>query len=99
MTKEQKKTVRKALRRYGCGACEAYHEPYHALWAEAVEETLAYYDRADPVCAKLLRLRYLEDLPEDQVLPKLYICRTTYYRKELEALSTVGIAAARRRLL
>lgn len=53
MTRGQKKTVRKALRRYGCGACEATPE----AWREVVEETLAYYDQADPVCARLLRLR------------------------------------------
>lgn len=45
------------------------------------------------------RLRYLEDQPEERVIPELYVCRTTYYRKELEALSTVAIAAARRGLL
>lgn len=95
MTREQKKTVRKALRRCGRGACEAYAPG----WGEAVAETLAYYDRADPVCAELLRLRYLDGLSENAVLSKLYIGRTTYYRKELEALSTVAIAAARRGLL
>lgn len=95
MTQEQKKTVRKALRRCGRGACEAYAPG----WGEAVAETLAYYDRADPVCAALLRLRYLEGRSESEALSKLYIGRTTYYRKELEALSTVAIAAARRGLL
>ena len=95
MTRGQKKTVRKALRRYGRGACEATPED----WREVVEETLDYYDHADPVCARLLRLRYLEDQPEERVIPELYVCRTTYYRKELEALSTVAIAAARRGLL
>ena len=84
MTRGQKKTVRKALRRYGRGACEATPE----AWREVVEETLDYYDHAD-----------LEDQPEERVIPELYVCRTTYYRKELEALSTVAIAAARRGLL
>ena len=83
MTRGQKKTVRKALRRYGRGACEATPE----AWREVVEETLDYYDHADPVCARLLRLRYLEDQPEERVIPELYVCRTTYYRKELEALT------------
>ena len=62
MTRGQKKTVRKALRRYGRGACEATPE----AWREVVEETLDYYDHADPVCARLLRLRYLEDQPEER---------------------------------
>ena len=90
MTRGQKKTVRKALRRYGRGACEATPE----AWREVVEETLAYYDQADPVCARLLRLRYLEDQPEERVIPELYVCRTTYYRKELGA--AVNFAAANR---
>ena len=90
MTREEKKTVRKALRRCGRRACEACAPG----WGEVVAQTLAYYDGTDPVCAELLRLRYL-----DAVLGRLYIGRTTYYRKELEALSTVAIAAARRGLL
>lgn len=95
MTREQKKTVRKALRRCGRRACEAYAPG----WGEVVAQTLAYYDGTDPVCAELLRLRYLDGLSENAVLARLYIGRTTYYRKELEALSTVAIAAARRGLL
>lgn len=95
MTREQKKTVRKALRRCGRRACEAYAPG----WGEVVAQTLAYYDGTDPVCAELLRLRYLDGLSENAVLTRLYIGRTTYYRKELEALSTVAIAAARRGLL
>ena len=56
MTREQKKTVRKALRRCGRRACEAYAPG----WGEVVAQTLAYYDGTDPVCAELLRLRYLD---------------------------------------
>ena len=92
MTKEQKKATRKALRQYAEG-------PVRAAWAEVIEEVLRYYEAAEPLCADLLRLRYLEDQPEERVIPELYVCRTTYYRKELEALSTVAIAAARRGLL
>ena len=87
MTKEQKKTVRKALRQYGEG-------PVCAAWAKVIGDVLAYYDRCDPACAKLLRLRYLEKLPEEQVIRRLYVGRTTYYTKELEALSTVAVCAA-----
>ena len=54
----------------------------------------AWYDRNDPVCAQLLRLRYLQGLPEEKVIARLYVGRTTYYTKELEALSTVAVCAA-----
>ncbi len=90
MTREQKKTVRKALRRCGRRACEVCAPG----WGEVAAKTLAYYDRTDPVCAELLRLRYLDGLSESAVLGRLYIGRTTYYHKELEALSTVAIYAA-----
>ena len=42
----------------------------------------------------LLRLRYLQGLPEEKVIARLYVGRTTYYTKELEALSTVAVCAA-----
>ena len=87
VTKEQKKATRQALRRYGEGSvC--------AAWAQVIEDVLAYYDRHDPACAALLRLRYLQGLPEEKVIARLYVGRTTYYTKELEALSTVAVCAA-----
>ncbi len=47
-----------------------------------------------------LRMRYLEGMREEEdVIRALYIGRTTYYSKELEALSTVGIYAAAAGLL
>lgn len=87
MTRQQKKTVRKALRQYGEG-------PVCAAWVQVIEGVLAYYDREDPVCARLLRLRYLEKLPEDKVIRRLYVSRSTYYTRDLEALSTVAVCAA-----
>ena len=48
---------------------------------------------------ELLRLRYMEGMREDAVIKALYIGRTTYYTKELEVLSTVGIYAAQAGLL
>ena len=53
-----------------------------------------YYEAADPVCRRLLQLRYLDGMPEERVVAKLHIGRTTYYHKELEALSTVAVYAA-----
>lgn len=58
-----------------------------------------YYAKADPTCGELLRMRYLERWREDKTFPALHIGRTTYYTKELEALSTVGIYAAAAGLL
>ena len=63
-----------------------------ATWAGVITLTMDYYEAADPVCGRLLQLRYLDGMPEERVVAKLHIGRTTYYHKELEALSTVGIS-------
>lgn len=85
MTKGQKRFVRRKLRAAGRG---------EAGWKQVICRAMDYYARQDPVCAGVLRLRYLEGLPEDRVYPQLHIGRTTYYRKELEAISTVAVYAA-----
>lgn len=103
MTRKQKQEVRQALRRYGGGSVlvrpGAASSREARDWAEVIAAALRYYDAEDPVCAKLLRLRYLDKLPEKQVIPKLYVCQTTYYTKELELLSTVAVYAAAKGLL
>ena len=53
VTKEQKKATRKALRQYAEG-------PVRAAWAEVIEGVLRHYEAVEPLCAQLLRLRYLE---------------------------------------
>ena len=68
--------------------------PLVFLLSPLVGAVLAWYDRNDPVCAQLLRLRYLQGLSEEKVIARLYVGRTTYYTKELEALSTVAVCAA-----
>lgn len=89
MTKKQRKEVRRALRQYdGRGK-----------WAAVLDRAKEYYARTDPACWELLRMRYLEGMREEDVIRALYIGRTTYYSKELEALSTVGIYAAAAGLL
>lgn len=89
MTKKQRKAVRRALREFdGSGP-----------WVGVLDKVRDYYAQADPVCWELLRLRYIEGLREDAVIRALYIGRTTYYTKELEVLSTVGIYAAQAGLL
>ena len=89
MTKKQRKEVRRALRQYdGRGK-----------WAAVLDRVRDYYARTDPACWELLRMRYLEGMREEDVIRALYIGRTTYYSKELEALSSVGIYAAAAGLL
>ena len=84
VTKKQRKAVRKALRDYdGSGA-----------WAGVLAKVRDYYAQADPACWELLRLRYIEGRSEWDVVGLLHIGRTTYYHKELEALSTVAVYAA-----
>lgn len=90
MTKEQKKTVRRALRLYGRGLLTVCP----AEWKTAIDWTMDYYAAEDPVCAQLMKLRYLERKPEAQVTQALNIGRTTYYHKELEVLSTLSTYAA-----
>ena len=90
MTKKQRKAVSRALREPGSRA---------AGWTGVLEKVRDYYAHTDPVCWELLRLRYIEGLREDAVIRALYIGRTTYYTKELEVLSTVGIYAAQAGLL
>ena len=64
-----------------------------------IAQALDYYAEEDPVCAALLRMRYLEGVSEWDVVGALHIGRTTYYRKELEALSTVAVYAAKAGLM
>ena len=70
MTKQQKKDVRKGLRRYGRAmeAAEDTPDELTQAWGRVIGKAL-------------------------------HIGRTTYYRKELEALSTVGLFAAREGLV
>ena len=85
MTREQKRRVREELRACGQGKSD---------WAGVIALAMDYYEAADPVCKRLLQLRYLDGMPEERVVAKLHIGRTTYYHKELEALSTVAVYAA-----
>ena len=68
-------------------------------WAGVIALAMDYYEAEDPVCRRLLQLRYLDGMPEERVVAKLHIGRTTYYHKELEALSTVAVYAAAAGLL
>lgn len=94
MTKEQKRAVRRGLRQYGRALRDADETGSGMAWAGVVARSMDYYAAADPTCGDLLRLRYLEGLAEWETVERLHIGRTTYYRKELEALSTLAIYAA-----
>ena len=94
MTAEQRERTRNALRRYGMR--QWARTPENRRWQEAIDESLAYYEEHDPVRADLMRLRYFENRPEDEVIERLHIGRTTYQKAQLDMLSTVAICAARR---
>lgn len=89
MTKKQRKIIRRALREYDGTA----------PWRGVVDKVRDYYVQHDPTSWELLRLRYLLGWREEDVIRTLYIGRTTYYTKELDALSTVAIYAAQAGLL
>lgn len=94
MTAEQRRLTRDALRQYGIRHWA--RTPKNRCWQEAIEESLAYYEVHDPVRADLMRLRYFENRPEEEVIERLHIGRTTYQKAQLDLLSTVAICAARR---
>ena len=85
MTREQKRRVRAELRACGQGKSD---------WAGVIALAMDYYEAADPVCKRLLQMRYLDGMPEERVVAKLHIGRTTYYHKELETLSTAASGSA-----
>lgn len=94
MTAEQREQTRNALRKYGMR--QWARTPENRRWQEAIDESLTYYEEHDPVRADLMRLRYFENRPEDEVIERLHIGRTTYQKAQLDLLSTVAICAARR---
>ena len=66
MTKQQKKDVRKALRRYGMERAEEKNTAaeWVRAWGTVIRRAMDYYEKADPDCAKLLQLRYIDGLSE-----------------------------------
>lgn len=86
-----------ALRQYG--RRHWCRSEKNKLWTEAIEESLHYYEKHDPIRADLMRLRYFHNCSEQQVLDQLHIGRTTYQKAQLDLLSTVAICAAQRGVL
>lgn len=96
MTREQKRAVRRGLRQYGrmMEAAEETTDELTQAWGRVIGWALDYYAKADPVCAGILVRRYMAGEKEWAVVEALHIGRTTYYKKELDALSTVAVYAA-----
>ena len=94
MTPEQRDVTRNALRKYG----ERHwaRTPEHRRWQSAIDEGLDYYQVHDPMRADLLRMRFFEQRPEDEILEQLHIGRTTYQKALQDLLSTIAVYAAQR---
>ena len=74
MTPEQRDVTRNALRKYG----ERHwaRTPENRRWQSAIDEGIDYYQVHDPMRADLLRMRFFEQRPEDEILEQLHIGRT-----------------------
>lgn len=66
MTPEQRDVTRNALRKYG----ERHwaRTPENRRWQSAIDEGIDYYQVHDPMRADLLRMRFFEQRPEDEIL-------------------------------
>ena len=94
MTTEQRAETRLALRRYGTRL--RARSPVDRSWRAAIEQSLAYYRRTDPLRADLFELRYVQHRTEEDVMEQLHIGRTTYQKAMQDLLSTVAVYAAAR---
>ena len=85
---------RNALRKYG----ERHwaRTPENRRWQSAIDEGIDYYQVHDPMRADLLRMRFFEQRPEDEILEQLHIGRTTYQKALQDLLSTIAVYAAQR---
>ena len=94
MTPEQRDVTRNALRKYG----ERHwaRTPENRRWQSAIDEGLDYYQAHDPMRADLLRMRLIEQRPEDEILEQLHIGRTTSQKALQDLLSTIAVYAAQR---
>ena len=93
-TPEQRALTRNALRKYG----ERHwaRTPENRRWQSAIDEGIDYYQVHDPMRADLLRMRFFEQRPEDEILEQLHIGRTTYQKALQDLLSTIAVYAAQR---
>ena len=95
MTKQQRRTARKELIAYGKRQRGLPGDSQNREgWEKAIRDMMDYYAKADPQTAQLVELRYLQGLEELEVIGRLYIGRTTYYRKAEDAISTLAVYAA-----
>ena len=94
MTDQQRRLTRQALQRDRTRHWA--RSPVNKQWQAAIEEGLAYYEQHDPLRADLLKLRYLENRREEEVIERLHIGRTTYQKALQDLLSTIAVYAAQR---
>lgn len=94
MTREQSKATKQAMRRYGTR--QWARNPVERGWRTAIEQSVDYYKEHDPLRAQLFELRYVQNRPEDEVIERLHIGRTTYKKAQQDLLSTIAVYAAQR---
>ena len=94
MTREQRNATKMALRRYGTRNWA--RNPIERGWRAAIEQSVDYYKKEDPVRAELFELRYVQNRTEEEVIERLHIGRTTYKKAQQDLLSTVAVYAAQR---
>ena len=64
-------------------------------WDKVIEATLAEYRAGpEPAKAELLELRYIQGLPQEQVMEKLFVGKGTYWKWKREVFCTLGMKAA-----
>ena len=87
MTPEQRDVTRNALRKYG----ERHwaRTPENRRWQSAIDEGIDYYQAHDPMRADLLRMRFFEQRPEDEILEQLHIGRTCAVGGGIEGAAVV----------
>ena len=76
MTQEQRDLTRNALRKYG----ERHwaRTPENRRWQSAIDEGIDYYQVHDPMRADLLRMRFFEQRPEDEIFEQLHSILTPF---------------------
>lgn len=99
MLKAEKERIRQALRRYGEQGGKGRDPEEERLFGE-IGAALRKMRREEPMQARLVELRYLEQRRAIEVMDALYLGRggASYRRMDIEALSTIAVELAKRGL-
>lgn len=97
MTLEQRRRTKWALEKYRTRGFR--HSTDGRKWSSAIDWTLDYYEKNDPLRYQLLRLRYFEGRSIEETQEQLNIGYSTYQKANTDVLSTLAIYAARYGLL